>query len=823
MTGDRSGTWITGTPGFASPEACVGAVPSAAIDVFGLGATLRWMLTGGHSTTLPQDAEIEDLIGACTADDPRARPNAASVAKTLAALTLRLGDDPEEAILTRLAAGERLEFVSDSSRHAAMQRLAARQRRLLATFPNLLEVPDTVPTTPAGLLKALHNAQRALRHFPQHGPTLQWRGKIADAARKLLASAAGTISGRQREEEYEDAERWLEDTVRLTRALLQLPCRHPIPGTADPRTAGQLQRDPIAFLQQLQNQLGEAKAELDSAIAVIDSAEKRLDLVAAEAAIDAMAERYGGSSPTAARRRDQLHRLAFYLDRVASAQPNVERLGQSWDKNALAALAQFVADCARPPYHLSGNDLSTPLGLRSLQVTLVNLAEEFPHLYVRSGPPLDALTGALQHTSDLAWELVVEARRHLDTVPVPVRPMQIMLGRLDTFRILEALIDRPEHPRSQLLDSIESLRLKFEQARSARDQLAVGAEHAMSRGHWTTGLFDMERAVAGLNPNDDAEREEARRLEERLAEARLKKRELEVAVRRNVELGNHYGMLQDDATSSFQERLEALTKRRNYLQFLTVNLPAERAQLYARDLREVELQIAFQQAGLAETEFDATEDPAERLQLARDTLERLESSPSTAEFGDEPPGRLQRLLEHWRTVILQCQRDEQRQQAERELRGRTRRRMIAGGVFSLVVTLTAVGWAAGPWLWGIVSAAQTAEAVTYEELEQRARSLPADQAQRAERLLATVRSAVAARAPFDTAAWHDVFAAALVDFASTSKGDDATQLRTFAGDCWRTAMQHAMAAADEHGAAALRTADDELAQRVRASGIRSPR
>lgn len=813
---------VTGTPGFASPEARAGSPPRPALDVYGLGATLRWMLTGGGLSRLPQDAEVDALVRACTADDPNARPGAERVAATLAGIARRLDGDSEEGILNRLAAGERIEFVSDSPRYAALQRLAARQRRLLRRFPKLLQPPDAPPASPAGLHLALHNAQRALRHFPRHEPTLAWRHTLRRAARDLLANAAETVSSHQREERHDDAARWLEDAVRLTRALLQLPGGQPIPGAADPRAAGLLQRDPIAFLRRLEEQLAEAKAELDAAIAAIDAAEERLDLEAAEAAIDAMADRYGGSSPTAARRRDQLHRLTFYFDRIGNALPNVERLGQTWDKNALEPLADFVGGCARAADRLSSDDAATTLGLRSLQVTLVNLAEEFPHLYMRSGPALDALSSALQHTSDLAWELVGEARQQLDAVPVPVRPLQITLGRLDTFRILEALVDRPERPRSQLLDSIESLRLKFETARAARDRLAEGAEEAMARGHWTTGLFDMERAVAGLNPNDELEREEAERLEGRLREARRKKRELEEAVRRNVELGNQYGTQQDDATSTFEERLATLEERRDCLRFLAEHLPAERAQLYASDLREVELHIALEQAGIAEAEFDATEDSDQRLRLAQQTLARLEASASTAEFAGEPPGRLLRIVEHWRTLVDKCRRDHERQSSEQRLHRRGRRRTIAALAMSLLISLTAIGWAAGPWLWSNVFAGS--RQLSLAELEERARSLPLRARAAAGELLAAVRRATSAGADFDAVAWHRDFAAALTVFAAEIDGAedaDAPALRAFGSGCWETAVAAARAA-DPGAHDELRRATEELARELAGRGIAPP-
>lgn len=199
-------------------------------------------------------------------------------------------------------------------------------------------------------------------------------------------------------------------------------------------------------------------------------------------------------------------------------------------------------------------------------------------------PALDALSHALEHSTDQAWSQLADSQQKLQAVPVPVRPIQIALGRLDTLRILEAFVDRPERPRSHLLDGLESLRLALEQARDARSSRAR-AEQALARGHWTTGLFDMERAVAGLNQADENDREEAQRLQDRLAEARRRKQEIEAVVRRNVELATRYGMLQDEASSSFADRLQTLADRRDGLLFLAMNLPAERGALLPRPAR----------------------------------------------------------------------------------------------------------------------------------------------------------------------------------------------------------------------------------------------
>jgi hypothetical protein len=464
---------------------------------------------------------------------------------------------------------------------------------------------------------------------------------------------------------------------------------------------GLLHRDPLAFVQRLEQQLDAAECELHDELDRIVAAERGLDLRGAEAAVDAMASRCGGTSPTAARQRDRLHRLGFYLDRVARAEPNVERMTPLWDAAALQPLTAFVATTMQARGRTPRADTAQgAVGLRSLQLTLASLADAFPHL-PRVAPALEALTQALAHVTDQAWSLLAGARQQLQATPVPVRPLQLTLGRLDTFRILEAFVDRPQRPRSQLLDEVEALRLALEQARATRDRLAESAESALARGHWTTGLFDMERAVAGLDaPGDDRERDEASRLQQRLEQARQKKQEVEAAVRRNVDLASAYGTLQDDSASTFEGRLQVLEERRDCLLFLTMQVPAERAVLYRRDLRDVDTQIALERAGLAEHQLDATVDPEERLRLVRATLDQLAASVTQGDQALDPPGRVVRLLEHWRTVASHCQRAVEQLHAGRALRARQRRRVVLFALAALVATSTAVAFAVRPWLRG---------------------------------------------------------------------------------------------------------------------------
>jgi hypothetical protein len=71
--------------------------------------------------------------------------------------------------------------------------------------------------------------------------------------------------------------------------------------------------------------------------------------------------------------------------------------------------------------------------------------------------------------------------------------------------------------------------------------------------------------------------------------------------------------------------------------------------------------------------------------------------PTTA-ADTERPGRVLRLLEHWRTVANQCQREVDRIRAEIAARARYRQRMMALAIIALLACLSALGVATRAWL-----------------------------------------------------------------------------------------------------------------------------
>ncbi|MBL8750751.1 MAG: hypothetical protein JNK78_16445 [Planctomycetes bacterium] len=772
----------------ALPPPVAGATHGAA-DVNALASTLRWLLSGGGLATLPQHEAVNALLERCEGRTP---PPAATVATILRELAERLDDDPDEALLDAAARGD---ASAGTPARAGLARFLTKTARIRRTLPHLLAAAAPLIAEPAAILRALRTTLRLVKHFPRHEPTWRRLETLRGTTGRMLAEAATRTADRRRAEEFTNATLWLTEVRASMLIAAGLPGGCPVPQDGPARMAGLLQRDPLAHLHQLAAQVDDARSTLAAEIDAIVNAENRLDLDVAERRIEAMAANYGGSSPSAARCRDRLHRLAFYLDRIARAQPNVERIGSAWDAVALKPLTEFVASASaagqRRPRTEGGAGV---VGLRSLQITLVNLGEEFPDL-PKVAPAVEALNLALAHTTDHAWQLLGDAEKCLRTIPVPVRPLQVALSRLDTYRILEALVDRPGRPRSTLLDALEGLRLRLDQARATRDRLTEGAEQAMARGHWTTGLFDMERAVADIDPVDETDRAEAARLTARLAEARRRKQEVDTAVRRNVELATRYATLQDDPSSSFEDRLQALADRRECLRLLATHAPAERAVLYSGDLRDLATQTAIEETARAEHRIDGTVDPFERLRIARETVDRLAGSETGT--GAEPSGRVVRLLEHWRTVASHCQLAVDRVHDAAKSERRQRRRLWRVGAAAALASAGAIVLALWPWLTGSPArAGGRGDGASFDRLAVRAAALPASVREGA---LGLVRSARAANddSTFDAESWSATWAAELRAFAQRSDDlADRSEAYGFAVACWDAALLAARSRVD---------------------------
>ena len=677
---------VRGTLGFAAPEALAGGAPASALDVYGLGATLAWLLRGGDADAdadVPQASAVQALVRACTDPQPQARPSAAAAAVALRRLADELPREPAEAALADWATA-RCAQEPDAALHGE-PRVAPwpRRRTLLQRLPGLLRADLAAPKTPGALADALDLVARALRRFPRAPALLARRAALHEAAGRMVAAAAAATAARRKRDEHAEAATWLADLERAARAVAAAPGGLALPAESDaPETA---RRDPFGWLRLLCEQAAADAADATAATAQVAACEARLDLRAAETAVAAIAAERGGASPLVAQLRDRLHRFGFFLERAARGGANLERGATLRPASELDVVAAFVA-AAAAGLGAARDDGGATLGLRSLLATLDSIADEFPHV-ASAAPARTALHQALAALTDDGWKLVGEARRLLQSVPVPVRPLQLTIGRLDTLRILEALVDRPERPRSQLFDQIEGLRMAMEQARATRDRLAASAEHELARGHWTTGLFEMERAVARLEGADDGDREAADRLQERLQEARRKKQDVDAAIKRNADLAARSAALQDDPGSAASARQQALAERRDCLMFLAMNVPEDRGALYRRDLRDVDVLLALERAGEAEAQLARVDAADDRARRARAAVEELAEAIAALSADGEAPGRLTRALEHWRGVAAQCQRAVEDERAR--LAQRRRRRLLVVAIVAVAAATAA--------------------------------------------------------------------------------------------------------------------------------------
>ncbi len=825
----------------------------AAADVLGLGQALHLALCGDPRGRLQgHDPALGELVDACRAPLVARRPAAAVVAAALRDIGARLERDPAEALLAEIQRGD----LAEAARHGAALPASPRREALLALARRRLaqqqrwplQALPEVTATPNGVERALQVAAVILRRFPCHGPALQLRQTARTSAATILTTLPERVAELRRQGAFGEAHALIGSATGMLTSALAAPGPLLLPDRGNPRMPSSLQRQPGLVLQRLHDEIRTANAEHDELLAAMTAAEAGLDLAAAERALEAIAGAYGGTAAVVTRCRDRLHRLAFYVERIGRAGPGLERLREMFLAGAappLDAVASFVRECGGR--RLSGGtaaDQPGGMGLRGLGLALHDLATEYPALADRLEPCRRQLDEALLRTTDGAWDLLAEAQDKLAAEPVPVRPLQTALHRLDALRMLESLVDRPERPRSQLLDRIETLRMQLDQARSTRDRLARGAEQALARGHWTTGLFDMERAIDHLTEeaaDGEGETPEARRLRQRLDEARRRKQEIEQAVRRNQELARIYAELADDPHSGADQRLRALRERRDLLQFLLPLVQQERGELYGNDLRDVETMLAQELAARAETDLDATDDPAVRLRIARETLEAL-AGPGVASA--EPAGRQLRLAEHWRKVAAAAERElERRQQEELARRGRARRRRVLAIAGAAVLVVGAglfanAAFAGGDEARGAALVAQrlgryrdvtaiTADRVAaVVELTEASRVLPAALLAAGEQLAAAVRRALDHDRTTDPSAPLDDLHRALGDYAAQLRALDPAEagpsLRAFGSRCWWTGL--CLLAAGRDAATQLRLVlqAEHVAPTVAADGLLLP-
>jgi hypothetical protein len=717
-----------GTHGFAPPEAYLGAEPDPAFDAFGFGATLYWMMTGcppfrgddvervakavttgafARARLAGMPVALIDLVTACLAPHPKDRPSMAAARDALerwlrqrSAVEVQL-----DAVLAAIQsenlvhAESLLESVPESRRRSELQRLLRRRTRIVQRLGKF--TPQETPRAPleaAGLLSAAARSVTTwLDRFPASAVALETRQRLVRDLAQLLEAVPAAAANHKRAAQFEKGEALLLAAMEAARRVGSLPKGPPAVGEGEEAPPGPMQREPQRYLQLALADLHEGKRAHGKLLDDLHAAEAALDLEATRAVLDTAAALYSGASAVVAGLKDRVHRLGFYVERIGHPTPALEDLREQ------LALADLTVDfgpvselqrtCAqRAVEHRLESIAPRRTTVRALRRVLNDLLTEFPHASLTAGDAAAVLDRTTELLTDLCWKLLEEGNAKLASEPIPVRPLQSIVHRIDTLRRLEILVDRPDRPRADLLERHERLRMQVDQARTARDRLARGAEEAMERGHWTTALYDMERAVDRFREDTDTGDGSDQRLREQLEKARKHKEAIDKAAFENMQIAARYVEMQDDPQSHHEARLTLLEKRQRVLRFLTENLQAERVEPYRADLQELELTIAQERGDHAEALLDATDDPRERDSIARHTLADLRRGvDDTARVGR----RMQQLLERWERRVERLRQElrhdlEQKRIASAEQRRRRVLRFAGAGVLALLV-------AAGVW------------------------------------------------------------------------------------------------------------------------------
>ena len=225
-----------GTQGYAGPEAATSVALAAAFDVYGLGATLCFLLTGTQpsrkrASLEAQHDEVRLLVDACMHASPQARPSAATVAEALEELASRLAHDDLEPARDSLLRGDldacerALPASAEGSERLCV--LARKMRQLLARArwleAALLDTRHPDGMGPEELAQRLRRAQAAARRFPRaNGVVAALREGKREGLARLAASMPG-VAELVRKEQFAAARARLASLERLVDSFASLP------------------------------------------------------------------------------------------------------------------------------------------------------------------------------------------------------------------------------------------------------------------------------------------------------------------------------------------------------------------------------------------------------------------------------------------------------------------------------------------------------------------------------------------------------------------------------------------------------------------------
>lgn len=701
-----------GTHGWAAPETYEGRPPTPAADVFGLGAILFWLATGtapfARSTRDAHDGDVHAAelavrrglrarwrldgcdprlcacIERCLSPIAAARPTAAELADELGGIAASSDGARARRDAARLAAiaGDATPLDTAFPDDARTRRRLARRAIVAAnTILPAVDPEARIDELVAALPRALRIVDRTLRIAPRLRVARERRRTCEAALRRVLVEAPQEVQRLRRAARPGEALALCECALDAAR----LAGRLGVPAGATTVTA--IERDPTRFLDRMRRDVSAARDAHAAILRRIETGEARGDLAAIDMAIVELSATYGGASPVVASTKDRRNRLEFYLDRLrrlARARGGLEAVaretGLAVDLSPLDAFAGTDAKDAEahPP--------------RALLRALDDVAREFPAIRGAVDPARAAVQRALVAVTSHAWQIVGDAEKQLTTPPIPIRPLVEHLDRLDRLRQFDAFVDVDAGSRTDLADATERLRARIEQARAERDRITRGARESLDRGHLTTAIYDMERAVDRFGEGVDDTT--APSLAAEYEAALRRKREIEDALERSHVLAARYGELLATAGSTPQARLAVLREREQTLAFLATNLGAERGVPYVQDLRDVQLDVLRETAADGERRLASAREVAERRAIAQRTLDAiLHAVPDAADEAESQQVRA--LIQTWSDRAEAAAGSLRRERGDSSRRSWRAARVVFAGAAGLGLAI-ALWWSTRP-------------------------------------------------------------------------------------------------------------------------------
>ena len=445
------GAFTGGTSRYAPPESFFGAAKSTAFDVYGFGCCVGEMLAGtaprehgpDGSAFRPRDLrhspdELRRLVDHCLADTS-ARPGWPEVLAELDAIARRTES-----------------FIAmDDHRLERARKPDAGDDRLWRRIDTTTPAPDA-PL--AELAAHARHVANALRRFPAARELRDARHSIRHTLADRLVGLPAETKRFERIAAFDTAARLVANAEHATLALFELG-GPPLDGFG-PDDVPEIVRDPNRVLTTLAAALRQRAGHHRALVERIEAAEAALDPDAANAALDAVAATYGGASEITSGLKERHVEFEFAIGRIAGGRQAVESCQAIVDgaDELLAPVVQLIDACsgwvADPP----------PSNCRNLLRSLDELLRDRPHLEAVVREPRRALHDVLERATHGAWDLVTDATESLHAVPVPIRPLQATLNRLDRADYAGALVDLEGRSRAELLDAIESIHTGVERA-----------------------------------------------------------------------------------------------------------------------------------------------------------------------------------------------------------------------------------------------------------------------------------------------------------------------------------------------------------------------